>query len=150
MSKLSSAFGDTIALRTKTFTLGGHTFKVRVPLTKEMEELQERISKLDPKETKERFDKMTAVFHKEATEGVVIAEDDVIVDGRSSMELVKTIQLMENRITEYVKLLVPENGSLEDITYADIEEEWPLPVQFELVEQIVSAIQPGYKDTRKN
>ena len=53
MTRLSSAFGDKYqsqAIRTKTFALGGHTFKVRVPLSKEMEELQERVNKIDEAE----------------------------------------------------------------------------------------------------
>ncbi len=150
MTKLASAFGDTNALRTKSFVLGGHTFKVRVPLSKEMEAIQERISTANPEILASRFDKMTEPFRKETAENVVITSDDVVIDGRSSKELVKTIHLMENRITEYVKLLIPENGSLDDITYDDIEAEWPLQVQFELIEKIVEAIQPGYKDTRKN
>lgn len=150
MTKLASAFGDTNALRTKSFVLGGHTFKVRVPLSKEMEAIQERISSTNPDILAERFGKMTEPFRSNPTEDVVITDNDVVVDGRSSKELVKTIHLMENRITEYVKLLIPENGSLDDITYEDIEAEWPLQVQFELIEKIVEAIQPGYKDTRKN
>jgi len=40
--------------------------------------------------------------------------------------------------------------SLDDITYAEIEGEWPLSVQMEIVERIGEAIQPGYKETRKN
>lgn len=150
MTKLASAFGDTNALRTKSFVLGGHTFKIRVPLSKEMEAIQERISSTNLEILAERFGKMTEPFRSNPTEDVVITDNDVVVDGRSSKELVKTIHLMENRITEYVKLLIPENGSLDDITYEDIEAEWPLQVQFELIEKIVEAIQPGYKDTRKN
>ena len=45
MTRLSSAFGEKYqsnALRTKSFELGGHTFKVRIPLTKEMEVIQQK------------------------------------------------------------------------------------------------------------
>ena len=150
MTRLSSAFGDTNELRTKSFVLGGHTFKVRVPLSKEMEAIQERISTIDPALLLSRFNKTTETLRTETTDGVVVTDDDVVVDGRSSKELVRTVCAMENRITEYVKLLVPENGTLDDITYEDIEAEWPLQVQFELIEKIIEAIQPGYKDTRKN
>ena len=55
-----------------------------------------------------------------------------------------------DEITEYVKLLVPESGDFENLTYEDIEAEFPLQLQFELIEGIVNAIQPGYKDARKN
>ena len=57
---------------------------------------------------------------------------------------------MERKITEYIKLLVPENGDLAELTYDDIEQEFPLQIQLELIEKITEAIQPGYKDARKN
>ena len=49
-----------------------------------------------------------------------------------------------------VKLLVPEAGNLDDITYEEIEAEWPMAVQLDMTEKIAEAIQPGYKDARKN
>lgn len=153
MTRLSSAFGEKYqsqALRTKTFVLGGHTFKVRVPLSKEMDEIQERISKIDQDETKRRFDKMTSGFRGTNIEGIVISDDDVVVEGRSTKSLVETILMVENRMVEYIRLLLPEVGTLEDITYEEIEAEWPMQVQLELLTCISEAIQPGYKDARKN
>jgi hypothetical protein len=153
MTRLSSAFGDKYqsqALRTKTFVLAGHTFKVRVPLSKEMEEIQERILKIDEVEAKSRFDKMTSSFRSNPIEGVVISEDDVVVDGRSTKELVNTILNVETRIVEYIKLLIPENGNFDGLTYEEVEAEWPMSVQLELLKCISEAIQPGYKDARKN
>lgn len=156
MSRISSAFGDSYQkasahLRTKTFELGGHVFKVRIPLTKEMEQIEDRITKVDVDEAQKRLAKMTSSFRTgEVIEGVVVSEDDVIVEGRSTKELVKTILEMENRTVEYIKLLVPENGTLDDITYEEIEAEWPMSVQLEILAKISQAIQPGYKDTRKN
>jgi hypothetical protein len=156
MTKLASLFGENsqqalLTLRTRTFEMGGHTFKVRIPLAKELEEIQERIEKYDAAEADERFEKMTTGFKaNHDIEGVVITEDDVVVDGRSTRELVKTMMQMETRITEYIKLLIGENGSLEDITYADIEAEFPTAIQLELVGKIAEVIQPGYKDARKN
>jgi 6-pyruvoyl-tetrahydropterin synthase len=151
MTKLSSAFGEISNLRTKTFELGGHTFKVRIPLTKELDDMQERIVKFDKEEYQRRFDKMTASFNEsQAIEGIVITDEDVIVEGRSTKDLVETILQMENRMVEYIKLLVPENGTLENITYQDIEDEWPMAVQLDILAKISEAIQPGYKDSRKN
>lgn len=153
MTRLSSAFGDKYqsqTLRTKTFELGGHTFKVRIPLSKEMEEIQERINKVDEAEAKRRFDKMTSSFRDSEIEGVIVSEDDVIVDGRSSKELVNTILIVEARIVEYIKLLVPEVGDFDGLTYEEVEAEWPMSVQLELLSCISEAIQPGYKDARKN
>lgn len=154
MTRLGSAFGkkySTDAIRTKTFELGGHVFKVRVPLTKEMDEIQERISKIDETEAKARFEKMTATFKDStAIEGIVVTEDDVIIEGRSTRELVESMLQMENRTVQYIRLLIPEAGSLDDITYKEIEEEWPFQVQLEILNKITEAIQPGYKDSRKN
>lgn len=151
MTRLSSAFGETSNLRTKTFELGGHTFKVRIPLSKELDALHERVAKIDQEEFKKRFDKMTSSFRESgAIEGITVTEDDVVVDGRSTKDLVETILQMENRMVEYIKLLIPENGTLDDITYEDVEAEWPMAVQLEILAKISEAIQPGYKDSRKN
>lgn len=154
MTRLSSAFGKKYsadAIRTKTFELAGHVFKVRVPLTKEMEEIQQRINKIDEVDAKARFEKMTTTFKDStAVEGIVVTKDDVIIEGRSTRELVESIMQMENRTVEYIRLLIPENGTLEDITYKEIEEEWPFQVQLEILNKITEAIQPGYKDSRKN
>ena len=151
MSKLGNAFGDSKSLRIKTFTLGDHDFKVRVPLSKELESIQARISEVDKDKAEARYTKMVAPFVSDPSiSGVEIKEDDVVVDGRSLRELVKTVTMMETRIVEYVKLLVPVEGTLVDITYEEIEEEWPTQVQMELLEKISEAIQPGYKDARKN
>jgi hypothetical protein len=154
MTRLSSALGSTYAsdsMRTKTFELAGHTFKVRVPLTKEMELIQKRIEIIDESDYKTRFEKMTASFKDNtALEGVVITDDDVIIESRSTRELVRSIMQMENRTVEYIKLIVPEHDNLDDITYKDIDEEWPFQVQLEVLNKISEAIQPGYKDSRKN
>lgn len=153
MTRFASAFGDKYtaqALRTKSFELGGQKFKVRIPLTKEMTELQQRILQIDPVDAKTRFDKMTSSFKEVNIEGVVVTEDDYIVDGRSTKELIENIIQFENRIVEYIKLLVPVNGTLDDITYAEIDEEWPMQVQMELLKCISDAIQPGYKESRGN
>lgn len=150
MTKLTSAFGEITNLRTKTFELAGYNFKVRVPLTKELDAMQERIQKFDQDEFQKRYDKMTSSFRADTLDGVVVTDNDVIIEGRSTKELVETILQMENRMVEYIKLLVPVNGTLDEITYEDIEAEWPTAVQLEILAKISEAIQPGYKDSRKN
>lgn len=150
MTKLTSAFGEISNLRTKTFELAGYNFKVRVPLTKELDSMQERIEMFDLLEFQKRFDKMTAAFRTGTFEGVEVTDSDVVIEGRSTRELVQTILRMENRMVEYVRLLIPVNGTLDNITYEDIEAEWPTTVQLEILAKISEAIQPGYKDSRKN
>ena len=156
MSRISSAFGDSYQkasahLRTKTFELGGHVFKVRIPLTKEMEQIEEAIEAINPEELQSRYEKMSASFRTETViDGIEVTEDDVIIEGRSTKDLVKKIIMMEQRMVQYVKLLVPENGTWDGLTYEEIDAEWPMPVQLEMIAKITEAIQPGYKDARKN
>lgn len=151
MTRLASAFGNTGALRVKTFELGGHLFKVRIPLTKEMEEMNRRIEDAPKDEIESRYKKMTAAFRDgEKIDGIEITEDDVVVDGKSSRDLAESAIKIERRIVELFSLLVPETGSLEGLTYQEIEEEFPFSVQVELIAKITEAIQPGFKDQRKN
>jgi hypothetical protein len=150
MSRLGSALNISESIRYKTFQLGSNTFKVKVPLTTELEQMTERYLAVDESLLKDRLEKMTVAIRASGQENVEITEDDVIVDGKSSKETVKSIIQMEQRITEYVKLLVPANGEINDLTYAEIEEVFPLQIQLELLENIIDAIQPGYKDAQKN
>ena len=153
MSRIQSAFGDSYQkahLRTKTFELGGHVFKVRIPLTKEMEQIEEAIEKVNPEDLQARYEKMSASFRTGTViDGIEITEDDVIIEGRSTKDLVKKIIMMENRMVQFIRLLVPEVGTLDDITYEDIDAEWPMAVQLEMIAKITESIQPGYKDSRK-
>ena len=59
MSKLSTALKLTQSIRTKTFELGGHTFKVVVPLNKELEDVTQRIINVPKEEVAARLEKMT-------------------------------------------------------------------------------------------
>lgn len=150
MSRLGSALNISESIRYKTFQLGSNTFKVKVPLTTELEQMTERYLAVDEALLKDRLEKMTVAIRASGQENVQITEDDVIVDGKSSKETIKSIIQMEQRITEYVKLLVPADGEINDLTYAEIEEVFPLQIQLELLENIIDAIQPGYKDAQKN
>ena len=156
MTKLASAFGEKYqqsanSIRTKSFQLGDHTFKVRVPLNKEIEEMDARMEVCDPDELDARYEKISAPFKADGIkEGVEISEDDVIVEGRSCKELAKSAIQVEQRIVEYVKLLIVENGDLNDLTYVDIDSEFPFQIQIELMAKITEVIQPGYKESRKN
>lgn len=150
MTKLATVLNFNETIRTKSFELAGHTFKVRVPLTKEMEEMTARITTVSDETLNARIEKMRDVLSTEKVDGVEVTDNDIIIDGRSTKETATAVLQMEQRILEYIKLLVPENGSMHDITYADVEEAFPLQVQFELLEKISEVIQPGYKDAKKN
>jgi len=148
--KLASALKFEDTLRIREFELRGNKFSVRVPVTSEMEALIKRIDDISNEEYQKRFDKMRSNFNGAEMEGIEIKDDDVIVDGNSIKDTVKSVLKMEKRIVEYFKLLVPVEGNFDGVTYEDIENEFPLQVQFELIEKISDAIQPGYKDAKKN
>ena len=150
MTRLGKAFNLNTSIRTKTFELAGHTFKVKVPLTTELDAMFVRISEIDDKEVESRLKKMTDALKKDKIEGVEVTKDDVIVNGTSTKETVISVLQMEKRITEYIRLLIPQEGELNDLTYEEIEQEFPLQIQLELIEKITEVIQPGYKDARKN
>lgn len=156
MSRIQSAFGDSYQkasahLRTKTFELGGHVFKVRIPLSKEMEQIETAITTIDENTLAQRYERMSASFRNGVLlDGVEVTDDDVIIEGRSTKELARSVILMEQRIVEYIKLLVPENGNWDGLTYEEVEAEWPMTVQLEMIAKISETIQPGFKDSRKN
>lgn len=162
MSKLQAALGDKYqskraSILTREFELGGHTFKVRIPTVAESDEIYARVINPDEAVIEAIYKTMVEPlleFKDEALPdaGVEYLENDVVVQGRSMRQAAKTKAMTEAKVTEYVKLLVPENPehSLSDITYADIEAEFPLAIQVTLLEKISEVISPSYKDSRGN
>lgn len=139
---------------TRRFELGGHTFKVRIPYVHESDEIYKRIN--DPDETKvaEAYKQMTdpLLALKDQDSAFVFTDDDVLIEGRSLKEAARQKVQVEIKITEFVKLLVPEQegATLEDLTYEEIQAEFPMAVQMQLVEKIAEAISPTYKETKGN
>lgn len=152
MSKLSSQLKITDSIRVKSFDLGGHAFKVKVPLSSEMETMTEKVTSISDDQINIRFEKMLAGLKKEPSANIEILDNDVMLDGKplNLRNTCSSVIQMEQRILEYFKLLIPESGDFSDITYADIEAEFPMAIQFEMLEKITEAIQPGYKEARKN
>jgi hypothetical protein len=160
MTKFSSAFGDKYQANRKnllirSFELGGHTFKVRIPLVAESDEIYKKVS--DPAEeiVEKIYQEITAPlrqFESNQTEEFKFTDNDILVDGRSMREAAKNKAITEARITEFFKLLVPEmeGVTLEDLTYKDIEEEFPISVQMQIVEKIGEVISPTYREARGN
>jgi len=155
MTRLSSALGTGAEFRIKKFDLGGHAFRVRVPLVSESDAMHSRIIKPDSAAIDRIYADLTKSLDEFKTlknEELVFTENDVVVSGRSMREAATNKAMMEARITEMIRLLQPENpaNTLDDITYAEIELEWPLSVQLALVEKINEVISPGYKENRGN
>ena len=155
MTRLSSALGTGAEFRIKKFELGGHAFRVRVPLVSESDAIHSRIIKPDSAAIDKIYADLTKSLDEFKTlknEDLVFTENDVVVSGRSMREAATNKAMMEARIVEMIRLLQPENpaNTLDDITYAEIELEWPLSVQLALVEKINEVISPGYKENRGN
>ena len=155
MTRLSSALGTGAEFRIKKFELAGHNFRVRVPLVSESDAMHSRIIKPDSAAVEKIYLELTKSLEEfKATENadLVFTENDVVVSGRSMREAATNKAMMEARITEMVRLLQSDDpaNNLDDITYAEIELEWPLSVQRALVEKISEVISPIYKEVRGN
>jgi len=160
MTKFSSAFGEKYQTNKKnllirSFELGGHTFKVRIPLLAESDVIYAKVTNPDDETISRIYEQLTKPlmqFESSQTEEFRFVEGDILVDGRSMREAAKNKAITEARITEFFKLLVPEleGASLEDLTYKDIEDEFPMSVQMQIVEKIGEAISPTYKESRGN
>lgn len=162
MTKLSSVLGSKYQSKRKqlfirTFDLGGHTFRVKVPTVAESDAMYQRINSPDEQKVDEIFKAMSEPLHQYKNQADLhsefeFLEDDILVGGRSIKETAKTKVMTQTRIVEFIKLLIPEDeaNSLEDLTYEDVEAEWPISVQMSLLEKIAESVSPNYKESRGN
>lgn len=160
MNRLEQAFGQKFvdakaAIRTRSFDLGGHTFKVKIPLTAEYEAMQARMKTPDSASVEARYIEVTkdiiagrSASSEEA--GFEFLENDVLVHGKSMREAATNHVMLENRITELFRLLVPEEVGFDmaEITYTMIDELFPIAIQMQVIERITEVVQPGYKESR--
>jgi hypothetical protein len=162
MTKLSNLLGEKYQAKRanifiRSFELGGHTFKVRIPFVAESDAIYKKIS--DPEQEhieriyKQLSEPLLSLKDKaQEDEEIEFKENDIVVKGRSMREAAKNKAMTENRVVEYIKLLVPEQSdmTLDDLTYEEVEAEFPWTVQVALIEKIAEAISPNYKETRGN
>ena len=155
MSKLGSALGkkyeeNRLSVLTRTFELGDHTFKVRIPSVQEIEAIYNYFKNPNEEKIEEVYQELLNTLPKgyEKEEGVEVKDNDVLIEGRSMRETAKNKHVLQQRIVQYIQFLIPETGSLEDITYADVEAEFPLAVQMTLVDKINEVISPDYKEIK--
>lgn len=154
MSKIASALGGKyqehrLSVMTRSFILGDHTFKVRVPSVGEVEKIYDYFKNPNQELVESTFKELTYELIKIKDTnpvGVIYSENDVVVEGRSMMEAAKNKITLQYRIVEYFKFLIPEDGqTLADLEYSDIEEEFPLSIQIQLIDKISEVISPDYK-----
>ena len=152
MSKLGSALGkkyedNRLAVLTRSFELGGHTFKVKVPSVAEIETIYNYSKNPDLDAIEKAYQTLTEDIRK--VEGIKEENNDIVIDGRSMRETATNKHILQYRITAYIKFLIGENGeTLDQIIYDDIEAEFPLAIQLTLVEKINEVISPEYKEVR--
>ena len=140
-------------IRIRDFTMAGQKLRVRIPLSSEMDAINERVKNVN---FDEQFKKLSEPLleKKELLEGdeIKFVDDDIVLNDRSIKEMAKTSAQTNTRIVELFKLLVPvaEGANMDDLTYEEIEAEFPFSTQIEIAKKITEVISPGYEETRKN
>ena len=140
-------------IRIREFTMSGQSLRVRVPLASEMEKMNERVKNID---WEKEYQKITAPLLEKKeelqSEEIKFVDDDIFINNKSAKELAKVSAQTNARIVEMFKLLVPviDGEDLSELTYEEIENEFPFSVQLEMSKKIAEVISPGYEETRKN
>lgn len=158
MSKLSKLLKINPSLvRTRDFEFAGQKFRLRVPLATEAEEMFKKAEQPPQELIDKMYEEMAAPLTARKDE-IVKAKADITFKGDDI--LVGDISLKDNarlkaggqiRVLESFKLLVtPQNEPLDDITFDEIQAEFPEPVQIALVKKIAEVISPSYEEVRKN
>lgn len=144
-------------IRNRDFEFQGQKFKVRVPLSIEAEVMYAKASNPPEEMVKIKYDELTKDLIAKKEEileqkaDIKFLEDDVLVGESSLKALAKTQAGNEIRVIESFKLLLSPTGeSIGDITYEQIQAEFPLPIQLSLVKKIAEVISPSYEEVRKN
>ena len=144
---------STESIRIREFMMANQKLKLRVPLASEFNEMNERIKNA---EWQSHYDKLCAPLlqKKETLEGdsFKFLDDDIIINDKSMKEMAQLTAQTNARIVEMFKLLVPaiDGENLSQLTYEEIETEFPFSVQLEIARKIGEVISPSYEETRKN
>lgn len=152
MSKLSNRFNlDVEKIKTRSFTYGGHIFKVKVPLMGEINGFETRLI-----EEKANVAAIEAIYQErikglELGDKVTQTENDWIVAGRSVREAASSEHVSRVRITWLFNLLVKENDDgLGDLSYDDIAADLPIQIQVDIIERISQTLHPDPEEAKKN
>lgn len=143
-------------VRIREFEFNKQKLKIKIPNSLEAEQIEERVSNPPQELIQKKYELLAnPILDKKDTlkesDDVKILENDIIVGEHSLKELATNQSKTQMRILETFKLLVPIDGqTMEDITYDDIDQEIPLPIQLELVKKIANVISPTYDETKKN
>ena len=95
MTNFAQAFGNKFnqnAIRTRTFELNGHTFKVKVPLTHETEEMYEKVKQVDEEKAQKYYEKMS-----ELLKDIIAERKDEVIEYE---QYLKKIADLCNKVTK--------------------------------------------------
>ena len=157
---------DELPIRKITVDLGEVKFdlRVRVPLKKQMEDINARIITPTPERVEAIYQRLSGPMRQTIAEGgddllkalndkkqvMMVTDDDLIIEGISVRQVAQLQAMEEQKVEEYFHLLVPEVGDAVDETYEQITAEFPEFVVKGIVAAIQGAISPDYKSVKKN
>ena len=157
---------DDLQIRKVTVDLGEVKFdlRVRVPLKKQMEEINAQILTPTPEKVEASYQRLSEPMRRTLEEGgedfvkalnekkqaVVMTADDLIIDGTSIRQVAQLQAMEESKVEQYFHLLVSETNEMVNETYEQITAEFPEFVIKEIVSAIQGAIAPDYKTVKKN
>jgi len=157
---------EEINIRKVSIDLGEVKFdvRVRVPLKKQMEELNARVLSPAQEMVDAIYESLSAPMRATLQEGgeeflkalndrkqtIVVTDNDLIIDGTSIRQIAQLQAMEQSKVEEYFRLLVSETGEPVNETYDQITAEFPEFVVKEIVSAIQGAIAPDYKTTKKN
>ena len=159
MSNFANALGKQFIenqelVRTRSFDMNGHTFRIKVPTTLEFEAISERIKVVNENKVNKYYSDLSKPFIENKkdfeNQDIEYQDNDVLIKGRSLQETAKNKVITENRITEMFKLIVPEDKTFDmnTITYEMVEELFPFSIQLEVVDNITKTISPSYESSK--
>lgn len=166
LSKSLQQISEELPVRKITVDLGEVRFdlRVRVPLKKQMEEINTRILSPAPEKVEAIYQRISAPMRQTLQEGgeefikalnerkqaVVMTDDDLLIDGTSLRQVAQLQAMEEQKVEEFFHLLLSETNEVVNETYEEITAEFPEFVVKEIVQAIQGAVNPDYKTTKKN
>jgi hypothetical protein len=139
-------------------------FKVRIPVKRELEEIQKSITTPNDELIQRIYNDLTLPLKEsiaDAGEGFLAAlnateeqirvtDNDYFVGGHSVKHVATLTAVWQTQVQCYFNLLQSATGEPITETFDEIAEEFPEAVIREIVTKIDEAIKPNYKETKKN
>jgi hypothetical protein len=170
---IATKFGNSYeqiraASRFKTITVNLNDvpfeLKVRIPVKRELEELQKSITNPDAEVIQKIYDDLTKPLKEsiaDAGEGFLdalnakeeqirVTENDYFVGGHSVKHVATLTAVWQCQVEGYFNLLQSATGEPINETFDEIAEEFPEAVIREIVAKIDETIKPNYRETKKN